>query len=86
MKRSKKRRLKREKKGENTKDQFSLLKGPTNKKHRFFFKKKRDSTNGNNTKTCLCVKKGKYVTGENRKGEKNDDQTKRSLQTKKRGT
>ena len=30
------------------------------------------------------MKKGKYVTGENRKGEKNDDETKQSLQTKKK--
>ena len=51
----------------------------------FFTPKKRTEKKGNIFfLTLLFVKKGEYVKGENKKGEKNDDQTKQSFQKKKK--
>ena len=57
----------------------------TNKQETQVFQKQKRETAQTATiqKTWLRVKKGKYVTGESKKGEKNDDETKQSLQTKK---
>ena len=73
----KRRRLKREKRRRKHKGPILTFERTNKQETLVFFSKKRDCTNGNNTKTCLCVKK--YVTRENKKGEKNDDQTKQSL-------
>ena len=61
----KKTRRKRKRKGT-----FLPFWGLTNKKHMFFFKK-RDSTNGTNSKNNMAFcETGEYVTGENEKREK----------------
>ena len=59
---------------------ITLFRGPTNKKH-FFHQEKGQHKRKQLKKLCFFVK-GENVKGENKKVEKNDDQTKQSFQKK----